>query len=150
MGQLLKKHIKNEKGLTLIELLAVIVILGIIAAIAIPSIANIIEKSRFDAVKADAVQILNSAQTYISANDYQTGTLTNEQLGAYVENVDTFVTSGTGAYSVTVGANGALTFTGTGKKGNVTVTITNATLKQINEAKKASSGNTTTIPTTTP
>ncbi|MGG4410387.1 prepilin-type N-terminal cleavage/methylation domain-containing protein [Niallia taxi] len=145
MGQLLKKHIKNEKGLTLIELLAVIVILGIIAAIAIPSIANIIEKSRFDAIKADAVQILNGAQTYISANDYQTGELTGTELGNYVQNVTTFPDG----YKVVVASNGALTFTGAGSKGNVKVTITGATLKQINETKKASSGNTTAIPNTT-
>ncbi|RIV13331.1 prepilin-type N-terminal cleavage/methylation domain-containing protein, partial [Priestia flexa] len=47
---MMKKFLKNEKGLTLIELLAVIVILGIIAAIAIPSIGGIIQKSREDAV----------------------------------------------------------------------------------------------------
>ncbi len=40
----LKKLLKNQKGFTLVELLAVIVILGIIAAIAIPSIGNIIDK----------------------------------------------------------------------------------------------------------
>lgn len=34
----IKKLLKNQKGFTLVELLAVIVILGIIAAIAIPSI----------------------------------------------------------------------------------------------------------------
>ena len=38
----MKKQLNNEKGLTLIELLAVIVILAIIAAIAVPAIGNII------------------------------------------------------------------------------------------------------------
>ncbi|MCE4051598.1 MULTISPECIES: prepilin-type N-terminal cleavage/methylation domain-containing protein [Bacillaceae] len=142
MGQLLKKHIKNEKGLTLIELLAVIVILGIIAAIAIPSIANIIEKSRFDAVKADAVQILNGAQTYVSSNDYTTGTLDEDELGDFVENVTTFEDG----YTVTVGDSG-LTFSGTGQKGNVTIKFNNANLSTINSATK--SGKSNTIGTTT-
>ena len=46
MKKFLQKRLKNEKGLTLVELLAVIVILGIIAAIAIPSIGNIVENTR--------------------------------------------------------------------------------------------------------
>lgn len=52
------KHIKNEKGLTLIELLAVIVILAIIAVIAIPAIGNIINSSRDKAQVSDALNII--------------------------------------------------------------------------------------------
>ena len=61
-----KKLVKNEKGLTLIELLAVIVILAIVAAIAVPAIGNIIENSRIKAVKADAINILNAANIYLT------------------------------------------------------------------------------------
>ena len=39
---------KNNKGFTLVELLAVIVIMGILMMIAIPSITKTIEKSRKD------------------------------------------------------------------------------------------------------
>ncbi len=60
----MRKMLKNERGLTLVELLAVIVILGIIAAIAVPSIGDIIEKSREDALNAEAIQILMQ-QSYI-------------------------------------------------------------------------------------
>lgn len=63
-----KKVLKNEKGLTLIELLAVIVILAIVAAIAIPAIGNIIDNSRYKAVKSDALNAMNAAQIYFTDN----------------------------------------------------------------------------------
>lgn len=69
MKKLLKKRLKNEKGLTLVELLAVVVILGIVAAIAIPAIGNIIENSKYNGVKADAINVLNAANIYFTEND---------------------------------------------------------------------------------
>ena len=62
MFQQMKKRIKNEKGLTLIELLAVIVILAIVAAIAIPAIGNIINNSREKSVLADVSAVLSAAK----------------------------------------------------------------------------------------
>ena len=56
--------LKNERGLTLIELLAVIVILAVVAAIAIPAIGNVIDNSRYKALKADAINVLHAAQFY--------------------------------------------------------------------------------------
>ena len=58
----MKKWLKNQKGLTLVELLAVIVILGIIAAIAVPAIGNIIENSRKDAQIANAEAMYDAAR----------------------------------------------------------------------------------------
>lgn len=66
MKKFLQKKLKNEKGLTLVELLAVIVILGIIAAIAVPSIGGIIENSRVKAIKADAQTALSAANMYFA------------------------------------------------------------------------------------
>ncbi|MDV2885810.1 type II secretion system protein [Alkalihalophilus pseudofirmus] len=58
------KQTKNEKGLTLVELLAVVVILGIIAAIAVPSIGGIIENSKKDAAISNAQQVISAARLY--------------------------------------------------------------------------------------
>ncbi len=63
MRNLLNKKLKNEKGMTLIELLAVIVILAIIALIAIPAIGNIISNSKSKAILADATTIISGAKT---------------------------------------------------------------------------------------
>ena len=63
---LLNKRLNNEKGLTLIELLAVIVILAIIAAIAIPAIGNIIQNSRDKAVLSEAANLLSGAKIAIA------------------------------------------------------------------------------------
>jgi type IV pilus assembly protein PilA len=62
MLKTLKKRMNNQRGLTLVELLAVIVILGIISAIAVPSIGGIIDKSKKDAQVAEAIQIISAAK----------------------------------------------------------------------------------------
>ncbi|PTR46920.1 type II secretion system protein [Geobacillus thermodenitrificans] len=65
---MLKRIIKNERGLTLIELLAVVVILGIISAIAVPSIGGLIDNSKKDAHVANAQQMINAAKIAVTAD----------------------------------------------------------------------------------
>jgi prepilin-type N-terminal cleavage/methylation domain-containing protein len=62
----------NEKGLTLIELLAVIVILGIVAAIATISILNVVQKSRDKAFVGNAYA-LNEAASYFVKHEVTSG-----------------------------------------------------------------------------
>ncbi|CAM4239742.1 type IV pilus assembly protein PilA [Paenibacillus endophyticus] len=60
---------RNQKGLTLIELLAVLVIVGIIAAIAIPAISGTIEKSKTKADTASEQMIEEAALRYFLEED---------------------------------------------------------------------------------
>lgn len=62
------KQLKDERGLTLVELLVVVVILGIIAAIAVVAIGGIIENSRKDAMVADAKQMVSAAKIHSTSN----------------------------------------------------------------------------------
>ena len=57
---------KNKKGFTLVELLAVIVILGILLLIAVPAVQNIIENSRNKAFESNAKLALQNVQQLVS------------------------------------------------------------------------------------
>jgi len=102
--------LKNKQGITLVELLIVIVIMGIIAAIAIPAVGNIVENTQKDAVLTDAQTIANQARTacltetwqacdidwddYDSTDEGWAGDgdgvlfLSSTELGDYIEGID--------------------------------------------------------------
>ena len=54
--------LRSKKGFTLVELLAVIVILAIILAIAIPSISGVIENSKRNAFESDAKMLITGLE----------------------------------------------------------------------------------------
>ncbi|MBI4513437.1 MAG: prepilin-type N-terminal cleavage/methylation domain-containing protein [Gemmatimonadetes bacterium] len=73
--------LRSTKGFTLIELLIVVVIIGILAAIAIPKFANTREKAYVSSMKSDLRNLMTSEEIYYSDNNNFTYTSNETTLG---------------------------------------------------------------------
>lgn len=130
LKNLLKKRFGNEKGMTLIELLAVIVILAIVAAIAVPAIGNIINNSEIKAAKADVANVLSAANLYFTENSSDSSA-SEADLADYVESwgvlesVTVTVTKGN-PNTLSIGTNETIS------AGGKTIKISGATIDGLN------------------
>ena len=74
----MKNLLKNNKGLTLVELLAVIVIIGILSSLAVTAISKLLDRSTENYYKDQEDNIALAAQTYTNDNrnllPFKTGT----------------------------------------------------------------------------
>jgi len=64
--------LRARKGFTLIELLIVVVIIGILAAIAIPKFANTKAKAYVTAMKSDLRNLVTAEEAFFSDSTYYT------------------------------------------------------------------------------
>src|SRR5438876_6432413 len=65
----------NRKGFTLIELLIVVVIIGILAAIAIPKFANTKEKAYLASMKSDLRNLVTAEEAFFADSVKYTSTV---------------------------------------------------------------------------
>ena len=75
---------RTRKGFTLIELLIVVVIIGILAAIAIPKFANTKEKAYLASMKSDLRNMATTQESYFADNQVYTNGPASNVAGATV------------------------------------------------------------------
>jgi len=105
----------NRKGFTLIELLIVVVIIGILAAIAIPKFANTKQKAYQASMKSDLRNLVTAEEAYFSDSlKYTTSTSCANP-----------ATAGSASWCATQGNTLGTITTGTGTQAGWTTSITN-------------------------
>ena len=91
----------NKKGFTLIELLIVVVIIGILAAIAIPKFANTKSKAYVTAMKSDLRNLVTAEEAFFSDSSKYTSTITLLKYQNSTGTIAPTIVTGAGFWSAT-------------------------------------------------
>ena len=60
--------VKNNKGFTLVETIAVIIILGVVLSIAVPSITNVVKSTNKNRMISDAETFISEVKEYVESD----------------------------------------------------------------------------------
>ena len=98
---MLKLFMRSKKGFTLVELMVVVIILGILVAIAIPIYNNVTGDAQKKACAANERTLEGAVAMYQAANDGKMpGSLDALVQGGYIEAVPTCPVDGTSEYEL--------------------------------------------------
>ena len=92
----------TRKGFTLIELLIVVVIIGILAAIAIPKFANTKSKAYITAMKSDLRNLVTAEEAYFSDSSKYVSDIAQLQYKNSTGVMTPTIATGAGLWSATV------------------------------------------------
>ena len=90
--------LRNQRGFTLVELMIVIVIIGVLAAIAVPAYSSYVSKAKERTCEANRRMISTAAGVYYIENgNYATDI---NDLSDYLDNVDSLKCPADGEYTL--------------------------------------------------
>ena len=123
----LRERSQADEGFTLVELLVVMLILGLLAAIAIPAFFNQTNKAKDAAAKSDAKTAQTAMETFRVDHNGSYSGATNTDLANIEQTLAPDIASGAkNALTVEASAGTADTSAGTPGTDNYRVTVTNS------------------------